>query len=232
MEVPSPNIDYSHAKQGDWYTTTAGTYDLWAIRYGYTPSGAATPDADYAFARKIADESLAAGHEYSTDEDTYPSDAPDPRSNIYDLGSDPLQFARDRTAYLAKLWRAPGFEERIVGKSGDLTALRRALDSMAQQYAIAAGMAVKYVGGSFMSRVERGQPGEKNPVDPVAPPSSVRRWTARPARVGTDAMTAPPALLGAGAESLVALGHGPGRRSRAVRTTPGTTACWRSRPSS
>ncbi|HEY6196427.1 MAG TPA: zinc-dependent metalloprotease [Candidatus Eisenbacteria bacterium] len=167
MEYPSPNIDYTHQKQGDWYTTTPGTYDTWAIRYGYTPSGATTADADYAFARKIADESLAPGHEYSTDEDTYPSDAPDPRSNIYDLGSDPLQFAKDRTAYLAKLWRSPGFEERIVGKSGDLTALRRAMDSMAQQYAIAAGMAVKYVGGSFMSRVERGQPGEKDPVDPV-----------------------------------------------------------------
>ncbi len=167
MEYPSPNIDYTHQKQGDWYTTTPGTYDIWAIRYGYTPSGATTPDADYAFARKIADESLAPGHEYSTDEDTYPADAPDPRSNIYDLGSDPLQFAKDRTAYLAKLWRSPGFEERVVGKSGDLTALRRAVDSMVQQYAIAAGMAVKYVGGSFMSRVERGQPGERDPVDPV-----------------------------------------------------------------
>src|ERR1043166_7686079 len=132
MEYPSPNIDYTHQKQGDWYTTTPGTYDTWAIRYGYTPSGATTADADYAFARKIADESLAPGHEYSTDEDTYPSDAPDPRSNIYDLGSDPLQFAKDRTAYLAKLWRSPGFEERIVGKSGDLTALRRAMDSMAR----------------------------------------------------------------------------------------------------
>lgn len=167
MEYPSPNFDYTHQKQGDWYTTIPGTYDLWAIRYGYMPSGAATPDADYKFARKIADESLAPGHEYSTDEDTYPSDAPDPRSNIYDLGSDPLQFAKDRTAYLAKLWRAPSFEDRVVGKSGDLTALRRAMDSMVQQYAIAAGMAVKYVGGSFMSRIERGQPGERDPVDPV-----------------------------------------------------------------
>jgi hypothetical protein len=196
MEYPSPNIDHSRTKQGDWYSTTAGTYDVWAIRYGYTPSGAATPDEDYSFARRIADESFQAGHEYSTDEDTYPSDAPDPRSNIYDLGDDPLRFSRDRTAYLARLWRAPGFEERVVGKSGDLTALRRALDSMVQQYAIASGMAVKFLGGSYMSRVERGQPGEKDPVDPIPAAKQREALDLLAQRVwAADAMAAPGRLL-------------------------------------
>ena len=53
--------------------------------------GAGDVDADYAFARKIADESMKPGHEYSPDEDTYPADALDPRSNIYDLGADPAE---------------------------------------------------------------------------------------------------------------------------------------------
>jgi len=196
MEYPSPNIDYTRHKQGDWYTTTSGTYDRWAIRYGYTPSGSTDPDADFAFARKIADESLQPGHEYSTDEDTYPSDAPDPRSNIYDLGSDPLQFAKDRTAYLATLWNSPSFEERVVGHSGDLGALRRAMDSMVQQYAIAAGMAVKYVGGSYMSRVDRGQPAEKTPVDPVAPAKQREAVDFLSQRIwAQDALKAPSHLL-------------------------------------
>ena len=196
MEYPSPNIAYAKAKQGDWYTTTAGTCDKWAIRYGYTPSGAATPEADFAFARKIADESMAAGHEYSTDEDTYPSDSPDPRSNIYDLGSDPLQFAKDRTAYIEALWRSPHFEERVVGHSGDLGALRRAMDSMVQQYAIAAGMAVKYVGGSYMSRVDRGQPGEKTPVDPVPAAKQREAVDFLSQKVwATNALAAPSGLL-------------------------------------
>lgn len=196
MEYPSPNIDYTRKAQGDWYTTTPGSYDLWAIRYGYTPSGSNDPEVDRAFARRIADESLAPGHEYSTDEDTYPADAPDPRSNIYDLGSDPLQFAKDRTAYLGKLWRSPAFEERVVGKSGDLTALRRALDNVVQQYAVAAGMAVKYVGGSYMSRIERGQPGEKDPVEPVPAARQREAVDFLAKRVwASDAMTAPGALL-------------------------------------
>ena len=173
MEYPTPNIDHSRRHQGDYYTTGPGTYDLWAIRYGYTPSGASDPDADYAFARRIADESLKPGHEYSTDEDTYPADAPDPRSNIYDLGSDPLQFAKDRTAYIAGLWRNPKFEERVVGGTGDLTALRRSLATLLQQYGIASGMAVKYLGGLYMTRIERGQPGESDPV--VAVPAAKQR---------------------------------------------------------
>lgn len=196
MEYPTPNIEPTHSKQGQFYTTTPGTYDVWAIRYGYTPSGAATPDADYAFARRIADESLKPGHEYSTDEDTYPAFAPDPRSNIYDLGNDPLVYARERTTYMANLWRDPKFEERIVGTSGDLQALRRAMDTALSQYGIAAGMAVKYLGGSYISRVERGQPLERDPVIPV--PAAQQREALdflSSAVWSHNAMSAPPALL-------------------------------------
>ena len=167
MEYPTANIATDGGRQGLWWTSGAGTYDTWAIRYGYATSGASDPDADYAFAAKIADESLQPGHEYSTDEDTYPAAAPDPRSNIYDLGSDPLQFAKTRSAFIAGLWRNPQFENRIVGGTGDLTALRRAMDTLLGQYGIACGMAVKYLGGSYVSRVHRGQPLELDPVDPV-----------------------------------------------------------------
>jgi hypothetical protein len=57
MEYPSPNVDGSGpTHHGDWWTTTPGTYDLWAIRYGYAPTGAGSPDDDYKVVRKIADE--------------------------------------------------------------------------------------------------------------------------------------------------------------------------------
>src|SRR5258705_9561660 len=36
MDYPSINIALDKAKQGDYYTTRAGPYDLWAIQYGYT----------------------------------------------------------------------------------------------------------------------------------------------------------------------------------------------------
>jgi hypothetical protein len=165
MEYPTPNISTDRSKQGFYYSPNVGTEDIWRIRYGYTPSGAKDVQADYAAVAKIADESLEPGHEYSTDDDTYPAYALDPRSNIYDLGDDPLAFAKDRTAYLASLWKNPKLEDRILGPDGSFPVLRRAMDTLLQQYGIALGMAVKYVGGSYMDRVRRNQ--EHEPLTPV-----------------------------------------------------------------
>ena len=167
MEYPSPNIARDRAKQGLYYTPGAGTGDIWAIRYGYTPSTETDLDKDYAFARKIADENLAAGHEYSTDEDTYPATALDPRSNIWDLGDDPLAFAKDRTAYIGSLWRSPKFEDRILAEGGEFPTLKRAFDTLLGQYGLSLGLAVKYVGGQYNDRVHRGQPGAVDPFVPV-----------------------------------------------------------------
>src|SRR3970282_2918745 len=39
MDYVTPNIHPDRSRQGEYFITTAGTYDVWAIRYGYTPSG-------------------------------------------------------------------------------------------------------------------------------------------------------------------------------------------------
>lgn len=38
MDYPAVNIAVDPKKQGDYYTTTVGPYDIWAIQYGYTPA--------------------------------------------------------------------------------------------------------------------------------------------------------------------------------------------------
>ncbi len=38
MDYPAANIANDKAKQGDYFTTRPGPYDLWAIEFGYTPS--------------------------------------------------------------------------------------------------------------------------------------------------------------------------------------------------
>ena len=167
MEYPSPNISTDRAQQGFYYTPGAGTGDLWAIRFAYTPSGASTVEEDAAFAAKIADENLDAGHEYSTDEDTYPGTALDPRSNIWDIGDDPLAFAKQRTDYISSMWKNPEFENRILGTGTEYPVLKRAMDTLLQQYGLALSVTVRYAGGSYESRVHRGQPGFKDPFVPV-----------------------------------------------------------------
>ncbi len=167
MDYATPNIATDRGAQGDYYGTTCGTYDLWAIRFGYAPSGATDLAADAAFARRIADESARPGHEFSDDSDTYPADALDPRTNIWDLGDDPMRFARDRVAYVSRLWKNPEFEKKLVGTDGTFPELRRGMDGLLGQYAIALGMAVKQVGGQYHHRDRPGQPGLRAPLQPV-----------------------------------------------------------------
>ncbi|MFI4925985.1 MAG: zinc-dependent metalloprotease, partial [Vicinamibacteria bacterium] len=167
MDYVSPNISPDRAKQGEYFSTVPGTYDTWAIRFGYGASGESDLAKDAAYAHAIADESTRPGHEYSTDDDTYPANALDPRTNIYDLSGDPLAWAKERSSYIASLWKNGNFEERILGENGEYPVLRRAMDTLLQQYTIAMGMAVKYVGGQHHSRSHKGQPDALPPLEPV-----------------------------------------------------------------
>jgi hypothetical protein len=164
MDYATPNVSRDRAKQGDYYGSVAGTADLWMIRYGYTPSGQTDVDADHEFARKIAAESNAPGHVYVPDPDTYGPFALDPRSNIWDLGDDPLGFAKERAGWVSDIWNDEKFESRILGADGEYPVLRRAMDGLLEQYGIALGLAVKYVGGQYLSRTHRGQEGFVEPL--------------------------------------------------------------------
>ena len=167
MDYATPNIAMDHGPQGEYYGEHPGTYDRWAIRYGYEPTGTPDVDADYAFVRKIADLSAAAGNEYSDDTDTYPADALDPRTNIWDLGNDPMKFARTRAAYVKRLWENPKFEEKLLGPDGTFPELRRGMDGLLGQYAICLGLAIKQVGGQYQYRDHPGQPGGRTPLQPI-----------------------------------------------------------------
>ncbi|HKQ59530.1 MAG TPA: zinc-dependent metalloprotease, partial [Candidatus Eisenbacteria bacterium] len=168
MDYATPNIDYARTQQGEFYSCYAGTADLWMIRYGYAPSGAGDVEADYAFAKAIADESEQPGHEYSTDEDTNGPFALDPRTNHWDLGADPLTFARNRAEWISNLWKDGGsLEAKVLTNGGEYPVLRRAMDGLFEQYGIALNLAVKWVGGQYNSRSHRGQPGAVEALRPV-----------------------------------------------------------------
>jgi len=232
MDYATPNISADRSKQGDYYSTVAGDGDLWMIRYGYQPSGANTVDADYGFAKGIADESTQKGHEYSNDADTYPADALDPRTNIWDLGNDPLDFGKERSTYIASLWKSPKLEEKILGADGSYPTLRSAMDDLLGQYAIALGMGVKWVGGQYHSRSHRGQAGTTDPLQPVP---AVRQREAldflAQRAFAADAFTISPALLNKlGPDpGITGACRTPGARVARVSTTTSTTRCSRSR---
>src|SRR5205085_10357215 len=91
MDYAPPNIVPKDYKQGDYYSTTIGPYDMWAIEYGYKPFSGGS-EGEVAELKKIAARGAEQGLAYATDEDTRGID-PDPLTNRFDLGSDPLEFA-------------------------------------------------------------------------------------------------------------------------------------------
>lgn len=169
MDYDTPNIATDGTAQGYYWSPTVGTADVWTIRYGYTPTSASTPEDDYKIVQSIARECAEAGHEYGTDEDTYPADALDPRCNIYDLGADPLAFSKSRVAYINTLWKDPALEDKLLRDNDSYVAMRRAMDTMLLQYTRGLSHARKYVGGQYAHRAHKGDPGAPAPFTPVPP---------------------------------------------------------------
>lgn len=167
MDYDTPNIGPDPSRQAIYFTQTLGPYDYWAIQYGYSEFDAKTPWDEKEKLSAIADESTEPGHQYGTDEDTYPADALDPRNNIYDLGSDPLAFGEQRTAYIAALWSSPSFEQRVLAPGNGYPVLRRAMDALLVQYGRGLSHGVKYIGGQTVSRAHYGDPGATQALTPI-----------------------------------------------------------------
>ena len=106
MDYNPANIVPKGWKQGDYYTTTLGPYDYWAIEYGYKPLSGGT-HGEATELKKIAARSGEPALDYATDEDTRGID-PDPDSNRFDMGADPIEYAKIRRANGARPDSRPG----------------------------------------------------------------------------------------------------------------------------
>ncbi len=167
MDYDTPNIAADPTQQAQYFSPTLGTYDLWAIQYGYTPTDAKNPEDDKKAVENIARQDANPENWFGTDEDTYPADALDPRCNIFDLSDNPLAFSKQRVAYVQKLWRDPNLESKIMKDDDSYLTLRRVLDTMLLQYTRGLSHARKYVGGQYTSRAHKGDPGAPPPFAPV-----------------------------------------------------------------
>ena len=148
------------SKQGDFYTTTIGPYDYWAIEYGYKPLPGG-PIGEQGELKKIASRSGEPALNYATDEDTRGFD-PDPESNRFDLGTDPLEYARLRAQTVTELM--PGLVDRMVKDGEDYTVARRAFNVLLSQQGQAMFFASRNIGVLSTSRSHKGDKDGKPPV--------------------------------------------------------------------
>ncbi len=157
MEYPSPNIAPRGEENGHYYSVNAGSYDRWAISYGYTPSNEK--------AKEIAREAAKPGHAYGTDEDARGGGAIDPTVNVYDLGKDPLAWGKQRADLVKDLYdELPQF---VLADNVPYYEVTNAFNSLLFNYARALSTGVKYIGGQYQYREHKGDPNERGPFVPV-----------------------------------------------------------------
>lgn len=153
MDYATPNIAPPGEPTGDFYTQGMGTYDRWAISFGYAQ------DADRA--AELARQSALPGHAYGTDEDASGRGALDPTVNQFDLGQDPLLWGMERARTIRSTWNdVPTFALEDDASYASATAV---FASLLTQYARALTTGVKYIGGQYQYRDHVGDPGDRGP---------------------------------------------------------------------
>lgn len=153
MEYPSPNIAPPGQPQALYYNRGPGSSDHWQIAYGYTP--------DDAKAAQLAREAAKPGHAYAGDIDAYPPAGTDPSVSTFDLGADPLAWARQRAGMIRSLM--PTLPSRALSDNERYARLTSGFQSLLNQYVQAVAIGAKYVGGQHRYHDHVGDPGARAP---------------------------------------------------------------------
>ncbi len=142
-------------KQTDFYSTTIGPYDYWAIEYGYKPL-----EKEKEGLAKIASRSGEPGLAFSTDEDTRGID-PDPHSKRFDLSDDLIGYARLQAELVREAM--PRLVEDMVEEGDGYHKARQAFGLLLIREGTAMFNAARYVGGVYVNRSHKG---DANGPDP------------------------------------------------------------------
>ena len=181
MDYSPPALSLDPEKQGDYHAGTIGTYDRWAIRYGYASLGPRelaaangkgsssvsplwTPDAEINALRTVAREAADPTHLYGTDEDAgFGGLGLDPTVSRYDQTSDPLEWARDRVTLINGLFDS--LDTRMVAPGESYARLRTAFSDLLNDRWYAILVTTKYLGGATTARDHRGDPSGRPALD-------------------------------------------------------------------
>ncbi|MBX3254277.1 MAG: zinc-dependent metalloprotease [Chitinophagaceae bacterium] len=166
MDYPSINVSFDRSKQGEYYTTKAGPYDLWAIEYGYTPFGPANEEAGL---NKILSRSTDPHLTFGNDADDMrsPGGGIDPRVMINDMSNDMITYAEDRFKLVNAL--IPRLRAKYSQPGQSYQLLRQRYLMLQSQRAQMANAVSRYIGGVYVDRSFAGQNAAARPFMPVSP---------------------------------------------------------------
>ncbi|MDQ6929875.1 MAG: zinc-dependent metalloprotease [Candidatus Eremiobacteraeota bacterium] len=169
MEYAPTNLWPKSFRQGAYNQSVLGPYDYFTVKYGYAPlAGASTPQAELPTLRRWASAWSNPKYRYASDEDVSWANghASDPRVNTGDLTNDPLGWCGVQLRMDHDLMQSAN---RRLPKTGnayeDLTA---AFAVILRSYTSCATLPAHFIGGQYISRAHRGDPGARAPVVPVS----------------------------------------------------------------
>ncbi len=159
MDYNPTNLMPKGKSQGDYFSTTIGPYDVWAIEYGYKPLSGGT-EGEVKELTKIAARCGEPQLAYATDEDTRGID-PDPLSNRFDMGKDPMEYAKLRVALIAEQW--PNVIEETTEDGEGYQKVRRAFGVLLGNHGQAMYFVSRFIGGMYVTRAHKGDPNAEPP---------------------------------------------------------------------
>lgn len=164
MDYAAVNLPPPGQSGGAPFQTTLGPYDFWAIEYGYGELPESNTEAERKLrdiARRSADPQWARALAYGSDEDE--ALGIDPQALTFDLGDDPIAFARNRFALAQDL--IDRTERRAATPLEDVDRPRRALAHALRESARGAQVLIRQVGGVVIRR--QGPEAKTDPIDPL-----------------------------------------------------------------
>ena len=172
MEYNPANINPDREQQGEYYNSTVGPYDRWAIQWGYLPVGNETLER-HPELEAIAEEQSVPEHAYGTDEDgwLYPYSL-DPMIVQWDLGADPIAFYHDLQELVDRLWG--GLDERLLRDGDAYWPLRSSMHFLLFEEFQGYFYGIKGIGGLSVTRAHKGDPNGDVPLS-VLPADEQRR---------------------------------------------------------
>lgn len=166
MDYPAINVALDRTKQGDYYTTKAGPYDLWAIEYGYKSfNNAAEEKAGLKeILSRSNDPKLAFGND--ADDMRSPGGGIDPRVQVNDMSSDMIAYAEDRFKLVNNLMG--GLVKRYSKPDQSYAELRSRYSQLNGQRNSMISAVSRYVGGVYVDRSFPDQHSGNKPFTPVS----------------------------------------------------------------
>ncbi|HRQ71825.1 MAG TPA: zinc-dependent metalloprotease [Phycisphaerales bacterium] len=138
--------------QGDYACIDIGTYDHWAIEWGYTFDDPA----------KVATRAAEPGHGFSSEEG---QPGPDPHAKTWDLGENSLDFADAEMRFVRHV--SPKLLDKAVKDGEPWEKARQTWSQLLGKQLGALSTASHWVGGAHFNKYRKGDPGAPEPIRPV-----------------------------------------------------------------